>query len=474
MRKLFVGIGLGVWLCGAWVHAQDSAEQGLGGKAIYDEHCARCHGPNLTGGEAPSLVDAVWLYGTGKSQQIRNIRFGIQQQGMPAFAQALSDEQIDAVADYIGEMEDVAGNERPPLPDRLSTYDYEITVDRFAEGLDTPWAIAFPDDRTALITERSGTLRVVRDGMLLEAPVSGTPEVLNQGQGGLMDVALDPDFATNGWIYLSYSHVLSSDEARPPAMTRIVRGKLKDNTWSDEEVLFEAPHETYLPTRHHYGCRIVFDRKGHLYFSIGDRGRSRQAQDLSRPNGKTHRIMTDGSVPKDNPFVERHDALPTVYSYGHRNPQGLAVHPENDTVWNTEHGPMGGDELNLIQAGVNFGWPEITYGKNYNGSVITEFEQKEGMAQPVLFWRPSIAVCGLDFYRGDLFPRWKNWLLAGALAFEELRLLAIEDNRMIHQEMILKNAGRVRDVTTGPDGAIYVVLNNPGTVIRMTPIVDGF
>ena len=257
-------------------------------------------------------------------------------------------------------------------------------------------------------------------------------------------------------------------------MTRIVRGKLDGNRWTEQQVIYEAPHETYLPTRHHYGVRIVFTPSGHLYFGIGDRGRSRHAQDLSRPNGKMHRIWPDGRIPKDNPFVGQEGALPTIYSYGHRNPQGVAVHPVDGTVWITEHGPMGGDELNLVEPGVNYGWPEITYGRNYNGTTVSEFEKKEGMAQPVLFWRPSIAVCGLDFYSGDQYPRWKNWLLAGALAFEELRLLSIEDNRMIHQQIILKNAGRVRDVTTGRDGAIYVVLNNPGTVVRLTPIDQGF
>ena len=287
-----------------------------------------------------------------------------------------------------------------------------------------------------------------------------------------MDVAVDPNYSENGWIYLSYSHELVSEDERPPAMTRLVRGRLEGNRWIDQEVVYEAPHDTYRSTRHHYGCRIVFDPEGFLYFSIGDRGRSQHAQDLRRPNGKVHRIRPDGTVPEDNPFAGRDDALPTIFSYGHRNPQGLAVHPKNGSVWDTEHGPMGGDEVNLLVAGVNYGWPEITYGRNYNGTRVSEYEQREGMAQPVLFWRPSIAACGLDFYRGDLFPRWKNWLLAGALAFEELRLLAIEDDRVIYQETILKNAGRVRDVTSGPDGAIYVVLNNPGTVIRLTPIVE--
>lgn len=457
------------------VQGQEDAQREadvVGGKVLYKEHCARCHGKNLEGGNAPSLVDGVWLYGTGKSQRVRNIRFGILQQGMPAFDEVFSRKQIDAISDYIGKMESSVGSERPPLPEQLSTYDYNIRVERFAEGLEIPWAIEFLDDRTALITERPGRLRVVRDGKLLPEPVSGTPDVVPQGQGGLMDVAVDSDYVNNGWIYLSYSHELPSSKERSPAMTRLVRGKLEKNVWVNQEVIYEAPHETYRTARHHYGCRIVFSPEGHLYFSIGDRGKSEHAQDLSRPNGKIHRIWPNGKVPEDNPFVGKPGALPTIFSYGHRNPQGLAVHPVSGRVWDTEHGPMGGDEVNLLAAGLNYGWPEISYGKNYNGSLLTEFEKKAGMAQPVLFWRPSIAACGLDYYRGDLFPKWKNWLLAGALAFEELRLLSMEDNRVIHQETILKNAGRVRDVTTGLDGAVYVVLNNPGTVIRLTPIVE--
>ena len=287
-----------------------------------------------------------------------------------------------------------------------------------------------------------------------------------------MDVALDPAFAENRWIYLAYSHVLPSSDERPPAMTRLVRGHLKDNTWTDQQVIYEAPHETYRQTRHHYGCRIAFDPEGYLYFSIGDRGASQHAQDLSRPNGKIHRIFPDGRIPKDNPFINQQGALPTIFSYGHRNPQGLATHPETGTVWDSEHGPMGGDELNILTPGTNYGWPEITYGRNYNGAIVSEFERKPGMAQPTLFWRPSIAVCGIDFYRGTLFPKWQNRLLVGALAFEEVRLVAVEKDRVMHEEVILKNAGRVRDIETGPDGAIYVVLNNPGTILRLTPIVE--
>ena len=398
--------------------------------------------------------------------------FGIVQQGMPAFGEALTRTQINAISAYIRAVEKSAGATKPPIPDTLDTYDYPIRVERWVEGLRLPWSIAFPDATTALITERPGRLRVVKNGELQPDPVSETPTVLHQGQGGLMDASIDPAYRENGWIYLSYSHALSDTAGgdRPPAMTRLVRGRLKNNAWTDQQVIYEAPHETYDRTRHHYGCRIVFDRAGYLYFPVGDRGIPRYAQDLGHPGGKIHRIHRDGRIPDDNPFLEREGALPTIYSFGQRNPQGLAVHPVTDDLWESEHGPMGGDEINLIRAGTNYGWPTISYGRNYNGTLVSEFERKPGLEQPVLFWRPSIAVCGIDFYRGDLFPRWKNRLLVGALAFEEVRLLTIENDRVIYQETILKNAGRVRDVASGPDGAIYVVLNNPGTVLRLTPV----
>lgn len=335
-----------------------------------------------------------------------------------------------------------------------------------------PWAIDFLDKDHALVTERPGRLRVIENGKLLAEPIQNTPKVLNEGQGGLMDVAVDPAYDKNGWVYLAYSHALenSSDKNRPGAMTRIVRGRIKKGTWTDEQVLYEAPPETYRTTRHHYGCRIVFDKKGFLYFGIGDRGAMEHAQDMSLPNGKIHRIYTDGKVPQDNPFVDQKNALPTIYSYGIRNPQGLAVHPGTDDLWETEHGPMGGDEVNLIKAGVNYGWPVISYGRNYNGSIITELVEKEGMAQPLYYWRPSIAVCGMDFVTGELFSKWKNHILVTALKYEEVRLLDVKNDRVLHDEVILKNAGRVRDVACGPDGAIYVVLNKPGMILKLTPM----
>ncbi len=441
------------------------------GAELYQQNCAQCHGADLMGGNATSLVDKIWQFGDGNSYIMRNIKFGIPHLGMPSYKETLTDEQISSIVDYLRDAEKNAGAEKPDLPKMLETLDYNLNVETFADGLEIPWAIDFIDATTALITERPGRLRIVSRGVLQSEPVKNIPEVLHEGQGGLMDVAVDPDYAENGWIYLSYSHVLNdvSSGDRPPAMTRIIRGKIENNTWTGQEVLFEAPHDMYRTTRHHYGSRIVFDPWGYLYFSIGERGTGEHAQDFTRPNGKVHRIYRDGRIPESNPYMDEEAAMKSLYSLGNRNIQGMAIHPVTGQLWVTEHGPMGGDELNLIEAGKNYGWPVVTYGLNYNGTVITELTHKPGLQQPVLYWKPSIAVCGLDFYTGDLFKKWKNKLMVGALKYEQVSLLDIENDRVMHEEVILKNAGRVRDVTTGPDGAIYVVLNNPDKVIRITP-----
>ena len=464
MRSLaFIITGLFFFVT-VFVNAQDGA-------LLYGQNCASCHGANLGGGNAASLVDGIWQFGAEDGYVFRNIKFGITHLGMPSYEAALNDGEIRAIMSYIRESENKVGAQKPPIAKEIETLDYKINVEIFAEGLEVPWAIDFIDENVALITERPGRLRVVENGKLLDDPVRNTPEVLNEGQGGLLDVAVDPDYNENGWIYLAYSHELTSgfDGNRSPAMTRIVRGKIENNSWTDEEVLFEAAHNSYRTTRHHYGCRIVFDSQGHLYFAIGDRGAGYQAQDFTLPNGKVHRINKDGSIPEDNPFVNEDGAVKSLFSLGNRNIQGMAIQPETGELWVTEHGPMGGDELNLIESGKNYGWETITYGRNYNGTIITEETHRAGMEQPNLYWRPSIAVCGLDFYRGDLFGKWKNKLLVGALKYEEVRLLQVEGDNVVHQEVIVKNQGRVRDVSTGPEGAIYVVLNKPGTVIKLMP-----
>lgn len=472
-RSILCLTGLGVWLAALPASRAQELDTGPGAQ-LYQQMCAACHGAALQGGMAPSLADGIWLFGAGHNAIRRNIKHGIPGSAMPSFETVLTDDQINGIVDFILAAEQEAGVTKPPPPERVATLDYEVKVDLWIDGgLVIPWAIAFLDEQRALVTERPGRLRLVVEGRLQPEPIGNTPQVLHEGQGGLLDVAIDPQFAENGWVYLAYSHALErTGEPRPVAMTRLVRGRIRNHTWVDQQVIYQAPEHTYLETRHHYGSRIVFDPEGYLYFPIGDRGRGPNAQDLSLPNGKVHRIHRDGRVPEDNPFVGRPNALPTIFTFGNRNPQGLAVHPVTGRVWETEHGPLGGDEVNLLEAGANYGWPEVTHGRNYSGEKITDVRQRDDVKSPVLYWKPSIAACGLDFVQGDLFPRWKNKLLAGALRYEEVRLLDLEGDRVIHQEVILKNAGRVRDVSGGPDGAIYVVLNGPDVVLRLSPIRD--
>ena len=459
-----------LWIFSLMLAMTLSAAETTPGSNIYAQYCATCHGADLKGGMAQSLVDGVWQFGATDSTLFRNVKLGIPDRGMPEYKDALDDDEIKSVIAYLQSEEKLAGIDKPVAPQNLQTLDYLLNIEVWQKDLDIPWAIAFIDSSTALVTERPGTLYFIKNGA--RQKIADVPAVLHQGQGGLLDVAIDPDYAQNNWIYLAYSHVLASNSNRPPAMTRIVRGQIKNNAWTDQQVLFEAIPEHYSTTRHHYGCRIVFDPNGYLYFAVGERGSQELAQDLSRPNGKVFRIHRDGSIPADNPFVDQKDAYAAIFTYGNRNIQGLAVHPQTGKVWSTEHGPMGGDELNLLKSGHNYGWPVITYGINYNGTIITENVRMDGMAQPNFYWRPSSAVCGLDFYRGDLFPKWKNKLLVGALKYEQVSILDLEGDRVLHEEVILKNLGRVRDVESGPDGAIYVVINDPGMIVKLTPVLQ--
>ena len=349
-----------------------------------------------------------------------------------------------------------------PVSDVASVED-KVVIEDWATDLKEPWGVHFIVDNTALVTEKRGKLWQVSPGEKLE--ISGIPASVDRGQGGLLDVATDPDFADNGWIYLSFSH--ADADNRKKLMTKVVRGKIENGQWSEEQTLFQANPEDYLDSGHHYGSRITFDNKGHLYFGIGDRGKMNMAQDLMVPNGKIHRIMRDGTIPKDNPFVGVEGAYPSIYSYGNRNPQGTIVHPETGVLWETEHGPKGGDELNVIKAGVNYGWPKISYGRNYSGTELTPHTALPGMAQPASQWTPSIAVCGLDVYTGDLFPEWKGRLMAGALAYQTVRLIDVDGENYVSEVSLINDKGRVRDVTTGPDGAIYVAL--PTRIVRISP-----
>lgn len=471
-HPILLGVALALLASPATTPAAQAApdDPHAAARSIYAASCASCHGDDLRGGGASSLADGVWLHGSG-GQVRRSIAAGVPEAGMPAFEGELSGKEIGQLMAYMRHVESEAELPEPALPDLIPTRDYDLRVTPVAEGLNLPWAIAFLDTDTALITERGGTLRLLEGAALHPNPIRDTPAVVAAGQGGLLDVVADPAYADNGWVYLSYSHGLpaDADEKNPRSMTRVVRGRIDDHAWVDQEVVWEAQPEHYVNSRHHFGSRFAFTPDGHLYFSVGDRGKQDMAQDVTRPNGKIHRVHPDGSVPSDNPFGAGDDRnYASIFTYGNRNPQGLATHPVTGRVWETEHGPQGGDEVNLIAAGVNYGWPVISYGINYSGSVMTEFTAKEGMQQPVLYWKPSIAACGLTFYSGDQFPRWKNNLFVGGLSYETVQRLVVVDDRVIYKEEILKNLGRVRDVQESPDGAIYVVLNDPHAVVRLS------
>ena len=341
-------------------------------------------------------------------------------------------------------------------------------VETFIDGFDVPWGMAFLPNKNLIVSDRNGSLWLVDYNSKTKTQIIGVPEVRYKGQGGLLDVQVHPDFIKNNFIYIGFTSYLKSKKNK--TFTSVTRFKLENNKLIDQKIIYKADDIYYSSTTVHYGTRIVFDKEGYLYFSIGDRGKRNQAQLLDYPNGKIHRLHDDGSIPKNNPFIQEKNAIKSIWTYGNRNPQGLAIHPVSSTIFATEHGPRGGDELNILSSGNNYGWPEITYGKNYSGTTITKYTHKKGMEQPVIHWTPSIAVCGIDFYDGKLFKNWENNLLVSSLKFENLYRLEIKDNKVTEQEIVYSAGSRIRDVETGPEGFIYLALEDPGRIVRFIPI----
>jgi len=341
-------------------------------------------------------------------------------------------------------------------------------VETYADGFDIPWGMAFLPNKNLIVSDRNGDLWEINYNNKNKTQISGVPNVRYSGQGGLLDVQTHPDFINNNYIYIGFTDYLKKKKKK--TFTSIIRATLKNKNLTDHKIIYKANDKYYSNRTIHYGTRIVFDKEGYLYFSIGDRGNRDQAQLLNTPNGKIHRLNDDGSIPKDNPFIKNNNAIKSIWTYGNRNPQGLAIHPTSLIIFETEHGPKGGDELNVLSSGNNYGWPEITYGKNYSGTTITKLTHKKGMKQPVIHWTPSIAVCGIDFYDGKLFKDWENNLLVTSLKFENLYRLEIKNNEVIQQELIYHSGSRIRDVETGPDGYIYLALEEPGRIIRFVPV----
>lgn len=348
--------------------------------------------------------------------------------------------------------------------DIFSSEKHSFTIETVVKGLENPWSVDFLPNGRILVTEKPGRLRIIENGHLSE-PVKGVPKVSAKGQGGLLDIALDPEYANNSIIYLSYSA-----KGKGGVGTEVIKGKLVGNELKNTQVIFKLSPKTNTP--YHFGSRLLFSNDGTLFITLGERGERERAQDISDHAGSLIRINKDGSIPKDNPFINNPKAKPEIYTYGNRNMQGIALHPETGDVWTVEHGPQGGDELNVMKPGVNYGWPVITYGVNYHsGTKVGEGTEKPGMAQPVYYWVPSIATSSLLFYTGDKFPAWKGNAFVSSLVFGQLVRLEMKDNKVIKEERLINGkVGRIREVQQGLDGYIYIVTDkSDGRLLRVRP-----
>jgi glucose/arabinose dehydrogenase len=491
-----MNISAAVGLCVGLVAAPGMAQRV---DELWTVNCASCHGARGEGVEGVGSLVGGDVVGGSQRRYFDSIMGTDLVDGEHDFSGKLSKEQLWGVVVYVRELQAGARREREgsPAPDAQGVYrsqhhGYRVeTV--LEEGLRTPWSVDFLPDGRKLVTNRPGTLQVETEaGRFME--VRGTPRVRNRGQGGLMDVAPHPSYEENGWIYLALSDKLEAND-RSPGMTKVVRGRITRGEWSNEQTVFEAEHDDYLPSDIHFGCRLAFQKPEaagpgsathYLYFPIGERGFGPHAQDLTRPNGKVHRVWDTGSVPRDNPFVERAQGEAGVYesiwSYGHRNPQGLAFDLDG-VLWDTEHGPRGGDEVNVVERGKNYGWPLVSFGINYSGDPLTTpFPDVSApdaeIAMPSAIWMPSVGACGLDVVRpgvgGEAFPGWRGDLVAGGLSGANVDRFRFEADssspggrRLVEREELLHGVGRVRDVVCGPDGSVYVVLNDPDKVVRL-------
>lgn len=344
------------------------------------------------------------------------------------------------------------------LQDEVKNY----TLESVAEGIQNPWGMAWLPDGTLLVTEKSGILYQIKNGVKTE--IKNVPAVYNRGQGGLLDIAVHPDYAKNGWIYITYASTEGEGEG---GNTKLIRTKLQDGALTQIESLYKCGPNT--TKGQHFGSRIVFDKAGYLYFSAGERGEHFvNPQDITRDNGKIYRLNDDGSIPKDNPFVGQKNAKEAIYTYGNRNPQGLAINPITGEVWEHEHGPKGGDEINIIKKAANYGWAVVTYGIDYDGTSISSETVKPGIEDPIYYWVPSIAPSGMAFVTSDRYPDWKGHLLVGSLKFQYLELVKLNGNKIIGRQKIATDVGRLRNVAQGPDGYIYIGVEGKG-ILKIIP-----
>jgi glucose/arabinose dehydrogenase len=348
----------------------------------------------------------------------------------------------------------------PPASNPAETSVKAVTL---STELINPWGMTWLPDGTLLVTERKGEILIFKDDKYTGKKISGIPEVVQNGQGGLLDIQLHPNYKENGWIYLAYSKPLPGGSS-----TAIMRAKIKDNQLVEKQDVFVA--SPALSAGIHFGSRIAFDKDGYLFVVAGERGTNAKVQELSNDHGKIHRIYDDGRVPQDNPFVNQAGAKPTIWSYGHRNPQGMVYDKENNRLWAVEHGPKGGDELNLIEKGKNYGWPLVTYGIDYNGTKISDKQEMDGVQNPVKYWVPSPAPCGMALITSDKYPGWKGNLLIGNLSFRFLNRVKLDGTKFAGESKLLEDVARFRHVAQSPDGYIYVVAESPGRLIKLMPV----
>ncbi len=457
---------------------------------LYTQFCASCHGANHEGGLGGSLVKGPWKYGNNEAALIASITTGYPAKEMPGFTGVFTAPEITALAKMLRTKITAAASSSSASPPAARRIDektvvrselHPFRVETFVDGLKEPWGMAFLPDGRALVTERNGGLRLIVGGKLDPEPVTGIPDYdIATGAGaqaGLFDVAIHPEFAKNNLVYLSFAGLQPGPREKPVNMTRVIRARLDGHALVELKDIFLAPNTDY-GTNGNFGGRMALDGKGYIYFAIGDRGQRQnaQAQNLTLVTGKIHRLHDDGRVPADNPFVNTPGAVPSIWAYGVRNPQGLCFEPATGDLWETEHGMKGGDEFNLIRKGLNYGWPFVTDGTDYGGKPPSgAFQGKPfaavpslpGMEPPVVQWTPSPAVCGVNFYTGDRFPKWKGNAFVVSLAKQQVRRLEIKGARVEKDEIVLSGIGRLRQFLTGPDGLPYLLC--PDRVVRLVP-----
>jgi aldose sugar dehydrogenase len=430
--------------------------------STFKQYCTGCHGA-----DAFVFADREWKHGKTKADLVKSITSGYPDLGMPLWSAALKPEMISELADYITkgiEKRKSFDFESKPKSNLFPEGSISLRLDTIASGI-IPWGMAFLPGGNSLLTDKNGALFLI-DKNNKKTKIEGVPKVNSEGQGGLLDVELHPKYAENGLIYLTYSKPLDTLK-EVWTTTAVMRAHLSGTQLTEQKDIFIA--KPYTETRYHYGSRLEFDKQGHLFVSVGDRGQheAKLPQLLDNDLGKIHRINDDGSIPSDNPFVNTPKASASIWSYGHRNPQGMAMNPTTGEMWVDEHGPRGGDEVNISQKGKNYGWPVISYGINYDGSVLTPFTKKETMEEPMIYWVPSIAPCGATFVTGDRYKAWKGDFLVTSLRFMYLNRCKVAGNTIATQENLLKNIGRMRFVEMGHDGYLYVGVEEPGFVYRL-------